>query len=150
MGFACWTQCHLSPLGVSEKMLLKSRFLHYSSVSSNSPSQNKIRWAESRHCHAGGKSEAEGDAPTHLVQHGVALRPLPLPQENQPRDDVGRDDVEVSEELSEQVGDLRVGVLQKPSERKESGCGEPQNRPWNENQRGSNGLISGACSLKHP
>lgn len=47
----------------------------------------------------------------HLVQHGVALGPLPLPEQHQAGDDVGRHDVEVSEKLSEEVGDFRVGIL---------------------------------------
>lgn len=74
-----------------------------------------------------GKSEGQQDAAaplaerqapsTHLIQHRAALRPLPLTQEDQARDDVRWDDVKVSEKLREKVGDLRVGVLRNPGEK---------------------------------
>lgn len=45
-------------------------------------------------------------AGAHLVQHGVALGPLPLPEQHQTSDDVGWHDVEVAEKLGEEVGDF--------------------------------------------
>ena len=59
----------------------------------------------------GQQGDAGRRAGTHLVQHRVALGPLPLPEQHQARNDVGRHDVEVSEKLGEEVGDFRVGIL---------------------------------------
>lgn len=71
------------------------------------------------------QSSWEGKIPrfSHLIQHSVALGPLPLPQENQPRDDVGGDDVQVSEKFCKKVGDLGVGVLKNPGRRGVGGRG---------------------------
>lgn len=101
-----------------------------------------MRWAEPCSCFPG-NPRAAGIAGTarfaHLVQHGVALGALPLPQQNQPRDDVGGDDVQVPEKFRKKVGDLGVGILQKPGregleeEEEELECGKPQNRTQSEN-----------------
>ena len=42
----------------------------------------------------------------HLVQHGIALSPLPLPEQHQAGDDVRRHNVQVSEKLGKEVGDF--------------------------------------------
>lgn len=53
-----------------------------------------------------------GEGPgTHLVQHGIALGPLSLPEQHQASDDVRRHDVQVPEKLRKEVGDFRVGIL---------------------------------------
>ena len=54
----------------------------------------------------------------HLVQHGIALGPLPLPEQHQASDDVRWHDVQVSEKLGKEVGDFRVGVLCGPGRRR--------------------------------
>ena len=54
----------------------------------------------------------------HLVQHGIALGPLPLPEQHQAGDDVRRHNVQVSEKLGKEVGDFRVGVLHGPGRRR--------------------------------
>lgn len=52
----------------------------------------------------------EGPGP-HLVQHGIALGPLSLPEQHQASDDVRRHNVQVPKKLRKEVGDFRVGVL---------------------------------------
>lgn len=47
----------------------------------------------------------------HLVQHGIALGPLSLPEQHQASDDVRRHNIQVPKKLRKEVGDFRVGVL---------------------------------------
>lgn len=61
-----------------------------------------------------GTTGPEDTPSTHLIQHRAAFCPLPLPQEDQACNDVRWDYVKVSEKLSKQVGDFRVGILQNP------------------------------------
>lgn len=55
---------------------------------------------------AGQWGEAWRRVGTHLIQHGIALGPLPLPEQHQACDDVGWHDVKISEKLGKEVGDF--------------------------------------------
>lgn len=42
----------------------------------------------------------------HLIQHGVSLGPLPLPEQHEASDDVRGHNVKVSKKLSKEVGNF--------------------------------------------